>query len=203
MPLWCRCPSYVFLSCLATLVLPLLLHPRFGSNALRVQRQGEIDDAIRAWAVRQPSAEAACAALDAAEIPNGGRPPLLIYNPWPATTPGALTHPTLLCLLTILYAAGLINSVADIAADRHVRARGMIERVAIGEGGDARTLEVPAAHPHLSKSPPVTNWAGRRRPGCDTAAVLSRVLRMGLAEVQQLAAAGAVYDPSLPLPGHA
>ena len=46
--------------------------------------------------------------------------------------------------------AGRIYTVADIAADPHYRARGMIERVTLADGS---TLEVPGIVPRLSRTP--------------------------------------------------
>lgn len=46
--------------------------------------------------------------------------------------------------------AGRIHTVADIAADPHYRARGMIERVTLADGS---TLEVPGIVPKLSRTP--------------------------------------------------
>jgi crotonobetainyl-CoA:carnitine CoA-transferase CaiB-like acyl-CoA transferase len=52
--------------------------------------------------------------------------------------------------------AGPIHSVADLLADPHVKARGMVERVPVG----GHSLALPAIFPRLSKTPGRTEWAG-------------------------------------------
>ena len=52
--------------------------------------------------------------------------------------------------------SGRIYSIADIAADLHYRARGMIERHALGE----RELLLPGVVPKLSQTPGGTRWIG-------------------------------------------
>lgn len=73
--------------------------------------------------------------------------------------------------------AGRIYTVADIAADPHYRARGMIQRI---ETACGRSLEVPGVVPRLSDTP-----GGHRRSapalGADTEAVLREV---GLTDTQ-------------------
>ena len=54
--------------------------------------------------------------------------------------------------------SGRIYSIADIAADLHYRARGMIERHALGE----RELLLPGLVPKLSETPGATRWIGPR-----------------------------------------
>jgi len=51
---------------------------------------------------------------------------------------------------------GKIFSIADIAADLHYQARGMIERHKLGE----RDLMLPGIVPRLSESPGATRWIG-------------------------------------------
>ncbi|GAB4205153.1 MAG: CaiB/BaiF CoA-transferase family protein [Tibeticola sp.] len=73
--------------------------------------------------------------------------------------------------------AGGIYTVADIAADPHYRARGMIERITLADGS---ALEVPGIVPKLSRTP----GAHRRNApslGADTDAVLREV---GLSDEQ-------------------
>lgn len=72
---------------------------------------------------------------------------------------------------------GRIYTVADIAADAHYRARGMIERVEMADGS---TLEVPGIVPKLSRTPGVLPPPA---PGLgqDTDAVLRE---LGLSEEQ-------------------
>jgi formyl-CoA transferase len=55
--------------------------------------------------------------------------------------------------------SGRIYSIADIAADLHYRARGMIERHRMGEGKD---LLLPGIVPKLSETPGATRWVGPR-----------------------------------------
>jgi formyl-CoA transferase len=55
--------------------------------------------------------------------------------------------------------SGKIFSIADIAADVHYRARGMIERHALGEKAD---LLLPGFVPKLSETPGETRWIGPR-----------------------------------------
>ena len=54
--------------------------------------------------------------------------------------------------------AGRIYSIADIAADLHYQARGMIERHKLGE----RDLLLPGVVPKLSRTPGETRWVGPR-----------------------------------------
>jgi formyl-CoA transferase len=83
--------------------------------------------------------------------------------------------------------AGRIYSVADIAADAHYRARGMIERVQMPDGS---VLEVPGIVPKLSRTP-----GGQRSPapalGQDTDAVL-RELGISEAQIRALRERGVV-----------
>jgi formyl-CoA transferase len=55
--------------------------------------------------------------------------------------------------------SGRIYSIADIAADLHYRARGMIERHRMGEG---KELLLPGIVPKLSETPGGTRWIGPR-----------------------------------------
>jgi crotonobetainyl-CoA:carnitine CoA-transferase CaiB-like acyl-CoA transferase len=74
--------------------------------------------------------------------------------------------------LAVLEAAevpsGRIYSIADIAADLHFQARGMIERHRLGE----RELLLPGIVPKFSATPGGTRWIGPRL-GEHTDAVLS------------------------------
>jgi formyl-CoA transferase len=115
--------------------------PALASNAGRVQRVQEIDEAIGAWAATLP-VDAVLTALAQAEVP-----------------------------------AGKIYSVADIAADPHYAARGMLEHV---EQEDGTSLTVPGFVPKLSATP---GSHRRNAPalGQDTDAVLREV---GLTDAQ-------------------
>jgi formyl-CoA transferase len=83
--------------------------------------------------------------------------------------------------------AGRIYTVADIAADPHYQARGMIDRVRLPDGAE---LAVPGIVPKLSRTP----GAHRRNApalGQDTDAVL-REIGLSEAQVAQLRARGIV-----------
>lgn len=62
--------------------------------------------------------------------------------------------------LAVLAAAdvpsGPVNSIADMAADPHFKARGMFESVEVH--GESR--QMPAVHPQLCETPASTRWAG-------------------------------------------
>ena len=97
-------------------------------------------------------------------------------------------------MLTALDAAavlvGRIYTVADIAADPHYRARGMIDTVRMDDGSD---LAVPGVVPKLSRTP-----GGHRRNaptiGQDTDAVL-RGMGLGSEQIQALKDQGIVAGP--------
>ena len=83
--------------------------------------------------------------------------------------------------------AGRIYNVADIAADPHYRARGMIQQVQMADGS---ALEVPGVVPILSRTP-----GGHRRNaptlGQDTDAVLQEI-GLNPAQIQALRDKGIV-----------
>jgi formyl-CoA transferase len=84
--------------------------------------------------------------------------------------------------------AGRIYTVADIAADPHYQARGMIEQVQMDDGS---TLAVPGIIPKLSRTP-----GGHRRNaplgiGQDTDAVL-RDIGLSADQIQALKDRGIV-----------
>ena len=66
--------------------------------------------------------------------------------------------------------SGRIYSVADIVADMHYQARGMIERHKLGD----RDLLLPGIVPKLSRTPGATQWIGPRL-GEHTGEILSRL----------------------------
>jgi formyl-CoA transferase len=76
--------------------------------------------------------------------------------------------------------AGRIYTVADIAADPHYRARGMLQQVQLPGLPEGRTLDVPGVVPKLSVTP-----GGHRRNapalGQDSDAVLKE---LGLTDEQ-------------------
>ncbi|HYC37760.1 MAG TPA: CaiB/BaiF CoA-transferase family protein [Usitatibacter sp.] len=82
--------------------------------------------------------------------------------------------------------SGRIYSIADIAADMHYQARGMIERHRLGD----RDLLLPGMVPKLSETPGATRWIGPRL-GEHTDAVLAR-LGYAAAEIAALRAKKAV-----------
>ena len=55
--------------------------------------------------------------------------------------------------------SGRIYSIADIAADLHYQARGMIERHKLGDSAD---LLLPGFVPKMSATPGETRWIGPR-----------------------------------------
>jgi crotonobetainyl-CoA:carnitine CoA-transferase CaiB-like acyl-CoA transferase len=83
--------------------------------------------------------------------------------------------------------AGPINSVADIVADPHFRARGLFETVEVG----GRPLDLPALGPRLERTPGGTRWPGGE-VGEDTEAVLRGLLGLSSDEIFALARAGVV-----------
>jgi formyl-CoA transferase len=82
--------------------------------------------------------------------------------------------------------SGRIYSIADIAADLHYQARGMIERHKLGD----RDLLLPGMVPRLSETPGRTRWIGPRL-GEHTDEVLG-TLGYGAAEIAALRARGVV-----------
>ncbi len=82
--------------------------------------------------------------------------------------------------------AGRIYSIADIAADLHYHARGMIERHRLGD----QDLLLPGIVPKLSETPGETRWPGPRL-GEHTDAVLAS-LGYGEAEIAALRERGIV-----------
>ncbi len=71
-------------------------------------------------------------------------------------------------------AAGPINSIAELAADPQVEARGLIERHELEDG---RAFACPAPLPRLSETPGATRWLGPEL-GRDNARVLGEWLGM-------------------------
>ena len=77
-------------------------------------------------------------------------------------------HDVLAAMDAAAVPAGPIQTVADLLADPHVNARGMIEHVPVG----GRPLALPAIGPRLAETPGRTEWAGPAL-GAHTAEVLS------------------------------
>ena len=84
--------------------------------------------------------------------------------------------------------AGRIYTVADIAADPHYRARGMIERVRLPDGSE---IAVPGIVPKLSRTPGRHWHNAPQAVGQDSDAVLAEI---GLtpAQIQALRERGLV-----------
>jgi crotonobetainyl-CoA:carnitine CoA-transferase CaiB-like acyl-CoA transferase len=70
--------------------------------------------------------------------------------------------------------AGPIHTPADIAADPHFAARGMLERHSVEVGGSRREVLFPGVVPRLERAPGRTRWLGPDL-GADTADVLDGV----------------------------
>lgn len=94
-------------------------------------------------------------------------------------------------ILTVLDAAavpsGRVYTVADIVADPHYEARGMIEHHRLPDG---EPIDLPGIVPKLSETPGRTEWLGPPL-GAHTAEVLASV-GIDPAELQRLRAAGVV-----------
>lgn len=84
---------------------------------------------------------------------------------------------------------GPIYSIADIAADPHFKARGMVLRKSDPRFGE---IAVPGVAPKLSETPGEVSWLGADKPGRDNAEVYGSVLGIGSAELKGLEADGVV-----------
>lgn len=84
--------------------------------------------------------------------------------------------------------SGPINTAADVAADPHIAARGMIREVAHHAGGTVRVVASPL---HLSATPPGLRY-GIPAPGGDTEAVLRDFAGMSAEEIAAARAADLV-----------
>ena len=83
--------------------------------------------------------------------------------------------------------SGKIYDIADIAADVHYRARGMIQEFELDEG---KPIKVPGIVPRMSETPGETRWLGPKL-GEHTAEVLS-ALGYSLEEQEKLRRAGVI-----------
>jgi crotonobetainyl-CoA:carnitine CoA-transferase CaiB-like acyl-CoA transferase len=83
--------------------------------------------------------------------------------------------------------ASTLYTVADMVADPHYQARGLIERVEAG----GRPLALPSTGPRLSATPARTEFAGRAI-GADTRAVLRERLDLSDGEIDLLVDLGAI-----------
>lgn len=84
--------------------------------------------------------------------------------------------------------SGPINTAADVEADPHIAARGMIREVPHHGGGTVRVVASPL---HLSATPPGLRH-GIPAPGGDTEAVLAEFAGMSAEEIAAARAAGLV-----------
>ena len=82
----------------------------------------------------------------------------------------------------------LVNDLATLWDDPHVRARGSVVAV---EDDDIGAVVMPAPSPRLSRTPGQIAWTGRG-PGADTDAVCRDWLGLGADEIRALRAAGAI-----------
>jgi formyl-CoA transferase len=89
--------------------------------------------------------------------------------------------------------AGRIYTVADIAADPHYQARGMIEQVQMADGSQ---LAVPGVIPKLSRTPGHHRRNAPLGVGQDTDAVL-REIGLSAEQIQALRERGIVAGESL------
>jgi len=78
-----------------------------------------------------------------------------------------------------------IYSVADMFKDPHFQARGLFEKVSYED----KTLDIPAMHPRLEKTPGGTEWPGPTL-GEHTNEVMDQLLGLGESEVEDLRKAG-------------
>ena len=91
---------------------------------------------------------------------------------------------------------GGIYDAADMAADPHFRARGMIQEGVPGQGEDAASAyTLPGMCPSLQRSPGRTIWAGPEL-GSSTAQVLRDVAGYTQPEIDDLMRQGAVRGPA-------
>jgi crotonobetainyl-CoA:carnitine CoA-transferase CaiB-like acyl-CoA transferase len=86
--------------------------------------------------------------------------------------------------------AGPVMSIADIAADPQYQARGMVARVA-DERMPAGAATMPGIVPRLTETPGAIRHSGGEL-GADNLAVYSELLGLGAAELERLAAEGAI-----------
>lgn len=88
--------------------------------------------------------------------------------------------------------AGPIYSIADIAADKQFKSRGMFEKVSPpGKNKEAQMTVVPALAPKLSETPGSTRWAGPAL-GQHTSEILKEDLGLTDAEIEDLRACSAI-----------
>jgi crotonobetainyl-CoA:carnitine CoA-transferase CaiB-like acyl-CoA transferase len=84
---------------------------------------------------------------------------------------------------------GPVNSVEDLVADRHIRARGDILEATQADGSG---LKVAGIVPKLSRTPGRLDWLGPRTPGAHNAEVYGGLLGMSQAELDGLQAQGVI-----------
>ena len=103
---------------------------------------------------------------------------------WTRTLPAAAVVER---LVAAAVPVSTIYSVADMAADPHYAARGLFERLRVGD----HDVAFAATGPKLSRTPAREEWAGREL-GADTRAVLAERLGLDDAEIAELARAGVI-----------
>jgi crotonobetainyl-CoA:carnitine CoA-transferase CaiB-like acyl-CoA transferase len=74
-----------------------------------------------------------------------------------------------------------------MASDPHYVARGLFERLSVGD----HSVAFPAVGPKLERTPAMSRWAGREL-GADTRRVLAERLKLSAREIDELAADGVV-----------
>lgn len=84
-----------------------------------------------------------------------------------------------------------IYSVEDMFADKHFQERGMFEKVEYSDSSGDQSLEIPAMHPRLEKTPGSTRWAGPEL-GAHTDEVLTQFLDCSETDVRKLRDAGVI-----------
>lgn len=78
---------------------------------------------------------------------------------------------------------GPINTIADVAADPHFRARGMVRRFEDPDFGD---IAVPGVAPRLSESAGDVAWLGPQKVGSHSAEIYRSILGIGDEEMAEL-----------------
>jgi formyl-CoA transferase len=97
-------------------------------------------------------------------------------------------------LTEVLSAAGVVvgpvNTVAEVVADPHLRARGMIAEHY--DEGAQRTVLGPGVVPQFSDTPGGIRNAGPPTPGCDNEAVYGEMLGLSSADLTELREGGVI-----------
>jgi crotonobetainyl-CoA:carnitine CoA-transferase CaiB-like acyl-CoA transferase len=83
---------------------------------------------------------------------------------------------------------GPVNTIPDIVADPHIRARGSLVTL---ENADGRPITMPAATPRIGEAPLAPRWTGERL-GASNAQVYSELLGFSDPEIEGLQARGVI-----------